>query len=101
MDIDIPADDAEVADDSVPRVLAELSLFEWQENEATQSILAVMLPDLEGRSAIIETIESILGDEIEAAKPIHDHDHDHDHNTSQQNLPEGSEQVSLSIEGMT
>jgi|TARA_B100000676_G_scaffold200721_1_gene197193 hypothetical protein len=31
----------------------------------------------------------------------HDHDHDHDHNTSQQNLPEGSEQVSLSIEGMT
>ena len=27
--------------------------------------------------------------------------HDHDHNTSQQNLPEGSEQVSLSIEGMT
>jgi tetratricopeptide (TPR) repeat protein len=78
MDIDIPSNDAEVADDSVPRVLAELSLFEWQENEATQSILAVMLPDLEGRSAIIETIESILGDEIEAAKPIHDHDHDHE-----------------------
>jgi tetratricopeptide (TPR) repeat protein len=79
MDIDIPDDDADITDDNIPRVTAELSAFEWQDHGKLKSMLAVMLPANDEKTAIVETVESILGEDITPAVPEnHDHDHDHD-----------------------
>lgn len=61
-----PGDDAEVTDETVPRVQAELSVFEFAEDDGTaHGLLSVIAPENDERNAAMAIIEEKLADQIE------------------------------------
>lgn len=94
MDIDIPSDDTPVTDDNVPSIVADLTLFEWAASGKTAAMMSVVAPKIDGRDAIIKSLESILGDTIESfVEPAHDHDHVHDENCGHDHDDNGTPDV--------
>ena len=65
--LDKPAPDASVpvADDNVPKVLAEISVFDLQTQDGSRGVLSVIGPDNDERAAAIELIREALGAQIQ------------------------------------
>jgi tetratricopeptide (TPR) repeat protein len=64
-----PGDSEPVAEDTVPKVQAEVSIFELQVEEGgSQGVLSVIAPESQERSLVMDLIEETLADHIEPLK---------------------------------
>lgn len=68
--LDKPAPDnsVPVADDNVPKVLAEISVFDLQTQDGSRGVLSVIGPDNDERTAAIELVREALGAQIQKSE---------------------------------
>lgn len=60
-----PGDDASVTDETVPRVQAELSVFEFTTEDGSHGMLSVIAPENDERAAAMAVIEDKLAEELD------------------------------------
>lgn len=60
-----PGDDVPVSDDTIPKVQAEVSVFEFTSDEGSHGMLSVIAPDNDERTSVMELIEEKLADNLD------------------------------------